>query len=154
MKRSHTGFTMIELIIAILIGSILTTIALSRISDAQSRVSVRGAKSTYASVHYRARAHGIEMGENVMLHVESGGDSVWIEHDGAVLEKVRLGNEQNVDMRITPSGAPTDFTLCFSPRGYTDVDCNSTNSILRVEFWQGADSTSLLVLPMGQLVTN
>lgn len=154
MQRSHSGFTMIELIIAILIGSILTTIALSRISEAQSRVAVRGAQSVYASVHARARAHGIEMGENVMLHVESGGDSVWIEHDGSVLEKVRFSGEQNVDMRITPSAAPTDFTLCFSPRGYTDVDCNSTNDILRVEFWRGADSTSVMVFPMGQLVTN
>ncbi|MEX2467728.1 MAG: type II secretion system protein [Gemmatimonadota bacterium] len=152
MQRSRSGFTIIELIIAILVGSILTTIAMTQISGAQGRIAVKGARTTYASVHARARAHGIEMGENVMLHVESTGDSIWIEHDGDVLEKIHFGDEQNVDLRITPTGSPTSFTLCFSPRGYTDVNCNTTNAILRIEFWQHSDSSTVLMLPMGQLV--
>lgn len=143
---------MIELVIAIVIGSILTTVALTRISSAQSRVAVRGAKSAYASVHARARAHGIEMGENVMLRVDAAGDSAWIDQGGTVLEIVRFGAEQDVDMRVTGPSAPQTFTLCFSPRGYTDSTCNSMNSIVRVEFWQGPDSTSVFLLPLGQLV--
>ena len=151
MPKSHSGFTIIELIVVIAVGSILTSIALTQISGAQGRIAVKGARTTYAAVHARARAHGIEMGRNVRLHVESAGDSIWIEHDGGVLEKVRFAGEHRVDLRITPTGSPTTFTLCFSPRGYTDPNCNSTNSILRIEFWQGSDSTTLLMLPMGQL---
>jgi prepilin-type N-terminal cleavage/methylation domain-containing protein len=152
MPRSHSGFTIIELIVAIAVGSILTSIALTQISGAQGRVAVKGARTTYAAVHARARAHGIEMGQTVRLHVESAGDSIWIEHDGEVLEKIRFAGEHRVDLRITPTGAPTTFTMCFSPRGYTDPNCNTTNSILGVEFWQGSDFASLLVLPMGQLM--
>ena len=151
MPKSHSGFTIIELIVVIAVGSILTSIALTQISGAQGRIAVKGARTTYAAVHARARAHGIEMGQSVMLHVESAGDSIWIEHDGDVLEKVRFAGEHRVDLRITPTGAPTTFTLCFSPRGYTDPNCNTTNSILRIEFWQAADSSTLLMLPMGQL---
>lgn len=54
MRRSHAGFTIIELIIAILVGSILTRIALTRISSGQGRVAVRGAQTTYAAMHARA----------------------------------------------------------------------------------------------------
>ncbi len=151
MPRSRSGFTIIELIVAIAVGSILTSIALTQISGAQGRVAVKGARTTYAAVHARARAHGIEMGQNVRLHVESAGDSIWIEHDGEVLEKIRFANEHRVDLRVTLNGAPTTFTLCFSPRGYTDPNCNSTNSIHRIGFWQGSDSSTLIMLPMGQL---
>jgi hypothetical protein len=87
-----------------------------------------------------------------LLHVDSTGDSIWIEHDGDVLEKIRFRDEHRIDLRLTPTGSPTTFTLCFSPRGYTDPDCNTTNAILGVEFWQGSDSSTLLSLPMGQLV--
>lgn len=152
MQRSRSGFTIIELVIVIVVGSILTSIALTQISGAQGRVAVKGARTTYASIHARARAHGIEMGQNVLFHVDATGDSIWIEHDGAVMEKVLFRSEQNVDLRITPTGSPTAFTLCFSPRGYTDVTCNTTNAVLSVEFWQAPDSTTLLMFPMGQLV--
>lgn len=152
MQRSSVGFTLIELIIAIVIGSILTTVALSRISDARARLAVRGAQNTYASVHARARVHGIEMGENVELHVASGGDSIWIQHNGAVLEKVRFDGD-NVDLKILPN-TTTDFHLCFTPRGYTDTSCNSTASILRLWFVQGTDSLGIWMLPMGQLLVD
>jgi prepilin-type N-terminal cleavage/methylation domain-containing protein len=152
MQRSRSGFTLIELVIVIVVGSILTSIALTQISGAQGRVAVKGARTTYAAVQARARAHGIEMGQNVLFHVDSTGDSIWIEHDGNVLEKILFRSERNVDIRISPTGAPTSFMHCFSPRGYTDVTCNSNSSILRIEFWQTSDSSTLISLPMGQLV--
>lgn len=151
MHRTRTGFTMIELIIAIVIGSILTTIALNQISGAQTRVAVRGAQTTYAAIHYRARVHGIEKGRNVMLHVDVTGDSVWIEDDGEVMETIRFGDE-NIDMTISSPSTLTEYTLCFSSRGYTDTGCNTANSLIRMHFAQGAELTSLWVMPLGQLL--
>lgn len=151
MHRTRTGFTMIELIIAIVIGSILTTIALNQISGAQTRIAVRGAQTTYASIHYRARVHGIEKGRNVMLHVDVAGDSVWIEDDGDVIETIRFGDE-NIDMTISSPSTLTQYMLCFGSRGYTDIACNSTNSLIRMHFEQGAEVTNLWVMPLGQLL--
>lgn len=151
MHRTRTGFTMIELIIAIVIGSILTTIALNQISGAQTRIAVRGAQTTYAAIHYRARVHGIEKGHNVMLHVDVAGDSVWIEDGGDILETVRFG-DQNLDMRISFPTSLTQYTLCFGSRGYTDTGCNSVNSLVRMHFHQGTEVTNLWVLPLGQLL--
>jgi prepilin-type N-terminal cleavage/methylation domain-containing protein len=150
MKRSQAGFTIIELIIAIVIGSVLTSIALSRVSGAQTRLAVRGAQTTFASVYARARVHGIEMGENVLFRVDAAGDSIWIEHDGNVIEIVRFG-EDDVDLKMVPT-TTTSLTLCFSPRGYTDIDCNSSNAFHRVHFLQASDSTGLWSLPLGQLL--
>ncbi len=151
MHRTRTGFTMIELIIAIVIGSILTTIALNQISGAQTRIAVRGAQTTYAAIHYRARVHGIEKGRNVMLHVDVAGDSVWIEDDGDVIETIRFGDD-NLDMRISTPGSLTEYTLCFSSRGYTDTGCNSVNTWMHMHFEQGDEVSSLYVLPLGQLL--
>lgn len=151
MRRSHAGFTIIELIIAILVGSILTTIALSRISSAQGRVAVRGAQTTYASMHARARVHGIEYGQNVLFRVDANGDSIWIEHDGEVLEKIRFG-EDNINLRIVHPTSATVFAQCFTPRGYADTGCSTNLALMRIHFVQGSDSTGLWLLPLGQLL--
>ncbi len=142
---------MIELLIAIVIGSILTSVALSRISGAQKRIAVRGGQSTYAAIHARARVHGIEKGRNVMLHVETVGDSVWIEDSGTVLEKIRFGDE-NLDLRIRYPSTLTEYTLCFTPRGYTDTSCNTTtSSFTRMFVGQSTDSLGIWVFPLGQV---
>ena len=151
MFRHRAGFTVLELIIAIVIGSILTTVALNTFQNAQTRVSVRGAQTTYAAIHYRARVHGIEKGRNVLLHVDTQGDSVWIEDDGEILEKIRFGDD-NIDMRIRSPSSLTEYTLCFTPRGYTDPDCNTTTSTwTRMFVRQGADSLGIWIFPLGQL---
>jgi len=143
---------MVEMVIAILIGSILTSIALSGLSSAQSGYATRGARTMYASLHARARAHGIERGENVMMHVDATGDSAWIEHDGEVLEMIHFDDAINVDLRVTGTSPPSSFTLCFTPRGYTDPDCNTLSAGVRIGFWRGAVADSLFLLPFGQLV--
>lgn len=151
MHRSRSGFTIIELIIAIVIGSILTSIALSRISGAQTRMAVRGAQTTFAAVNARARAHGIEKGENVIMGVDAVGDSAWIQHDGEVLEIVRF-DEENIDLQIS-SPSITEFTVCYSPRGYPAPGCGTTLPMLvRMHFVRGGETVSLWRLPMGQLL--
>lgn len=153
MHRTRTGFTMIELIIAIVIGSILTTIALNQISGAQTRIAVRGAQTTYAAIHYRARVHGIEKGRNVMLHADVAGDSVWIEDNGDILEIIRFGDE-NLDMRVSSPSSVTEYTICFGSRGYADMGCNTVNTYMRMHFHQGTEVSNLWVMPLGQLLLN
>lgn len=140
---------MIELVIALLIGGILTSMALSGFNSARGPYAVRGARDSFVALHARARAHAIELGENVSLTVQSAGDSASINRaDGTLIESIRFDEERNVE--ILPAG--TSFTLCLSPRGYADVDCNSFTSTQSVEFWHNADSTRVQILPLGQVV--
>ena len=140
------GFTLIEIVIALLIGSILTSIAMTSFGNARGSFAVRGAKNTFVSMVARARAQAIEQGESVWLIMDTAGDSAFVWYDSRNQETIRFGGELNVDVR------GSSFRLCMNTRGYADPDCNSFSSILTVQFWQNADSTSVQLLPMGQVV--
>ncbi|NJD18213.1 MAG: prepilin-type N-terminal cleavage/methylation domain-containing protein [Gemmatimonadetes bacterium] len=145
--RSRRGFTLIEVVIALLIGGILTSIALTGFGTARGRFAVRGARNTFASLQARARAAAIEGGTITRLIVYTGGDSVAIVRNGVRLESVHFRNEFNVDVR-----AASDITLCMSPRGYAADACNSFTTPVTVTFAANADTASVRILPLGQLV--
>lgn len=148
MKQSRFGFSVIELVIALLIGSILTTIALSSYGNARGRYAVRGARDTFASLHARARAQAIERGATVHLVVDVSGDSIFLWSGGTNLETIHFADEFHVDVRSTVGR----IRLCMNSRGYADTACNSFIEPPTVAFWQNADSSSVLILPLGQLV--
>jgi prepilin-type N-terminal cleavage/methylation domain-containing protein len=152
--RKTSGFTLIEMVFVILIGSLLTMVALSTFQNAQAAFAARGAKTMYATLHQRARSKAIEMGETVIFFVDTTGDSALIVSSDGITDVTRFRVQQGVDLRATP----TSFIMCMTPRGYADPNCSAyaftatSSSPIKVEFWLNADSTSVTVLPMGQLV--
>ena len=147
---------MIEMIIALLVGGLLMSIAASGFASVSGPMNVRSAKTMYATLHQKARARSVELGETVLFYVDVGGDSAFIfAPSQGVTDVTRFDEQLNVDLRST-----ANFMLCMTPRGYADYDCGSfggfitatSSAAVKLEFWQNADSTSLMVLPMGQLV--
>jgi prepilin-type N-terminal cleavage/methylation domain-containing protein len=141
------GFTLIEVVITIVIGVILTSIAIKGFGEIGNQTAARSARQTFASLHARARAHAIERGQIVRLLVDATGDSVWITRDTEVLESVRFAEEYAVDIQSSPDR----FTLCMNARGFADTDCNSFSSSVRVVFSRGTQDYSAELLPLGQL---
>lgn len=158
MTHKRAGFTMIELLVVIFIGSILVGIALSGFQSAQASFAARGAKTMYATLHQRARAKAIELGRTQIFIVDATGDSAFIidwdpPSSFVVTDITNFRDELNVDLR----SSPTAFLICMTPRGYADPTCpafgfSTTSTPIRLEFWLNADSTSVTILPMGQLV--
>jgi len=154
---------MIELVIVIVIGSILTGVALSSFQNAQSRFAVQSAKRVYMTWHARARSMAIERGETVALVVYTTGDSVAMLHrEGGVVQWSNIqkfDDELNVELRTQGGGG---FYTCMSPRGFADLSCGTLGLLyglsstitdtVRLQFWQNADSASVLILPMGQVI--
>jgi prepilin-type N-terminal cleavage/methylation domain-containing protein len=153
-KRTPSGFTLIELVIVITIGSILVGIAMSSFQTAQSAMAARGAKTMYATLHQLARARSIEMGGTNILVVNAGGDSAYIIGSGGVTNITNFRRELNVDLRSSLDS----FIVCMTPRGYADPDCPAlsfgatSDAPIVLQFWRAQDSTSVTILPMGQLV--
>jgi prepilin-type N-terminal cleavage/methylation domain-containing protein len=144
--RGRRGFTVVELVIALLVGSILTSIALSSYGNAQGGFAVRGARTTFASLLARARAQAIEAGTRVQLFVDVSGDSIFLRQGASNLETIHFADDLHVDVRSSIGS----FRMCMNSRGYADTDCN--NSTVTLSFWQNADSSSVTVYPLGQLV--
>lgn len=138
----------------ILIGSLLVSIAISSFQNAQNAFAARGAKNMYATLQARARARAVELGSTVLFVVDTQGDSAFMFSNGAISDVTNFRRELNVDLRATPAA----FLMCMTPRGYADPDCpaygftSTSSSPIKLEFWLNADSTSVTVLPMGQLV--
>ena len=141
------GFTLLEVVIALVIGSILTSIAMSGFGNARGPYAVRGARNTFAALHARTRAQAIEAGARVLLFVDVAGDSAFI-WGGQNLETVKFGEELNVDLRSSLG----NLRICMNARGFADPDCNSFSSTARLQFSHNADTASVEILPLGQLV--
>ena len=141
------GFTIIELIIAVLVGGILVTITMVSFGAVQSRTAVRQSRNAFAALHARARAHAIEFGTTTTFEVDLGGDSAWITRNDTILERVEFREGFGVDLR----SSATRYKLCMSPRGYADTGCTTFTGAATVTFSQGADSMTATMLPLGQL---
>ena len=150
MKYKTRGFTIIELVIALLIGSILTSIALSSFGNSTARFSVRGARNAFISMHARARASAIERGTTANLFIDLAADTVAVVRQDTVIAMVDFMSQYNVNL----TNSNTRLTLCMSPRGYADDGCTSFSAAqtLGFTFTNGSESVSLQILPLGQLI--
>ena len=141
-----SGFTVVELVVVILVGMALTSIASNALSSAKGRMAARQARNTFASLHARNRAIAIEFGETSRLWVDFDGDSVWIQRGSTVVERVDFGGDLGVDIQGTGT-----LRLCMNPRGFADLACNSFSTPQNVVFAAGRDTTGLQIRNLGQL---
>ncbi len=151
MNHGRSGFSVIELVIVLMIGSILTSIVITSFSGVSGRFAVKGARQTFMSMHARARAQAVEYGRTVRLNVDAGGDSVWLSTGGEVLEVLHFDEEFNVDIRTSTD---SNLQLCMNPRGFADTGCNNFSSPVTVTFLLTSDTASVRVLTLGQMVAN
>ncbi len=148
MNRSRRGFTVLELVIALVIGSILTTIALTSYKNVQGRYAVHGARDMFSSLVARARAQAIQGGSTVKVVVDVEGDSASLWQNGANLNETVHFSDNHVDLKSSVD----NFDLCMSSRGYADTSCNTFTNAVTLSFWQNADSATVQILPLGQLI--
>lgn len=146
MQR-RSGFTLIEVVIALMFAAILVSIAVSAFGSLQTRMATGQAARTFQALHARARASAIETGSFARLFVDLGGDSATIRRAGAVVETVHFREELGVDVV-----GESSFILCMGPRGYADPDCSTFSSPIKLAFTLGPESEVVEILPLGQLI--
>ncbi len=139
---------MIELVVVLLVGSVLTSIAIQSFNGVSGRFATRGARQTLMSMHARARAQAVEFGRTVRLNVDPAGDSAWLSLGGDVLEVLDFREEFSVDLR-TSTGS--NFRVCMNARGFADTGCNNFVTPVTITFLLASDTVSVRVLTLGQM---
>ncbi len=149
MDHRRSGFSIIELVVVLMVGSVLTSIAITEFNGVSGRFAVKGARQTLMSMQARARVQAVEFGRTVRLHVDPVGDSVWLSRGSDVLDVLNFGEEFHVDIETSTS---SEVRLCMNPRGFADTGCNSFVSPVTVTFVLISDTASVVLLPLGQMV--
>ena len=144
MNRNR-GFTLLEVVVAILFASILIGVAVRTMGSVSSRFAARQGPQVFNSILARARAQAIETGQRTFLGVDTPGDSVYIVRDGQLIESVKFDEELNVEI----TGSPNNYRLCFVSRGYADPDCGTLSSLGLLVFETGNDADSLYIFTTG-----
>ncbi len=149
MLKNRRGFTLLELLIAISLGTLLTSIGANSMGPVWARTAVSSARNTFMSLHARGRAEAIERGETVRLVVSATGDSAFVmSRDGTVVESIDFMDKFHVDIAATQN----DVTVCWTPRGYADSDCNSFATSVEIDFSRAGKVRSLDLWPLGKAI--
>ena len=148
MNHRRSGFSIIELVVVLVVGSVLTSIAVKNYNGVSGRFAVRGARQTLMSMHARARVHAVEYGQTVMLFVDPAGDSIWIRRGTEVIDRMDLNQEFNVDVKTSTDSS---IRVCMNPRGFANTWCNNFNSTVTITFVLSSDTASVRMLTLGQM---
>lgn len=147
MFRQRSGFTVLEMVVVILIGGILTQMALKGFGMVWSQIAAREARNVFQGMLARTRAQAIEGGLPTILIADAEGDSVMVLANGGVVETVRFQKEMGVDIQ-SQAGVTR---ICMNPRGFATPSCNSFSSPITMSFVRGARSEVIQILPLGQV---
>jgi len=148
MDKRRSGFSIIELVVVLMVGSVLTSIAVREFNGVSGRFAVKGARQTLMSMHARARMQAVELGQTVKLNIDPVDDRVWLSRGAVVLDAVDFGREFNVDVQTS---SDAEVQVCMNPRGFADTGCNNFSSPVTITFVLTSDTTSVLILPLGQM---
>lgn len=141
---------MVEMTITIVVGAILLTIAVRGFGETMSRLAVDNARQSFASLQAQTRSYAIERGGMTRLRVDPAGDTAWVQDAGGTrVSFLDFMEERGVDVQSSTAGI---ITLCMNPRGFAETDCNSFGaSTVDLDFVQGVQSSTITILPLGQL---
>jgi prepilin-type N-terminal cleavage/methylation domain-containing protein len=147
MHIGRKGVTLIEMVITVVIGLILTSMAISAFAPARRLYTVRSARETLAAMHARTRAHGIEGGTTAVLNIDFGADEASIVRNGTVLETMNFAA-----MHVDLQGKSSTLQICMNSRGFGEPSCNSFTGATEIVFVSEDSSKRLRVFPLGQLL--
>ena len=151
MDNRRSGFSVIELVVVLMVGSVLTSIAITSFNGVSGRFATNGARQTFIAMNARARAQAVEYGRTVQLNLDPSGDSVWLSRGSDVLEVLDFSEEFDVNILTSTD---SDLRVCMNARGFADMECNNFSSPVTVTFLLATDTASVRVLSLGQMVAD
>lgn len=149
------GFTLVELLLVMIIGAVLLSMAIPSFTRVAAGQNARNARDAVVWMGARARSRAIERGEVVLLEINPATERAWIVRRNTgtalasdTLEKVSFQTERSVDI----SGITSQLTLCYNPRGYA-FKCSANSPVTNqdVVFSHAGKTATARVKPLGQI---
>lgn len=145
------GFSMIELLFVLIIGSVLMGMAVSGSGTYLARKGARDARDMFVYMATHARTAAIERGTDVRLVVDASTDRMVIRTgstgSGEIVDEIQLSE---FGARVTMTGG-SSLTICYNPRGFAKETCSTNIGDTEVTFTRGGFSESATVRGLGQV---
>jgi prepilin-type N-terminal cleavage/methylation domain-containing protein len=145
MNRNRAGFTVVELLIVMIIGSVLATIVSQSLGAYLERRALDDSRAALIHMAARARSLGVDRGL-ASLDIDPAAETATLVQDGDTLAVVNLETEYGTDLL-----AASALSICYGPSGFALSSCTSftANQTIGVRFRNA--TARLRVRPLGQI---
>ncbi len=146
------GFTVIELMTAVVIVGITTAFGAPRLLEQMGSAQRRSATHQFVSAHTLTKATAIRYGRVAELHIDVSGQRFWIEVDtsfgGGVTDTLRMHDYYEDDLAM----ASNRSMVCFDGRGLpsTAGACEAADGT--VVFAQSSQADTVRFTLLGQVL--
>lgn len=144
----RSGFTVVELLIVLFIGTILTAVGVQEFGETRAVYELRNARNSLLVAASRARSEATRQGRPVELVIDPAGDRIRIQTSNGIIHQVRPLIEYGAEMD-TEDGNPV--TVCYSAGGVVYQSCSSGSLPVEVTFTRGPYVQKAVVRPLGQV---
>lgn len=144
MRRPHSGFTLVELMMTVVVIGILAAVAFPSFQDMQARTRVKAAaENIYSNIQY-ARSEGIKQSRPLAVSITTGADwCVGITNDLAGCECGTAG-----DCSFAVNGNDQEFNSLGTNYPTTSVATNTT--LVRFDGQRGMTADNSTITLTGQ----
>jgi len=150
MKSASTrpGFSLIELMVVLIIGTILMTFAIPGYTRMTQAKHAQNARDNLVWMGARARAKAIERGQVWQLEIDPALERARVRRRGAAIAQDSVTFSSEFHSTVTTSTNAL-VTICYTPRGYALTSCNANN--VDVTFTHADKSAVARIKPLGQI---
>ncbi len=126
---ARDGFTIIEVIIALVIMGVMAVVAFPSLGDAVTNRRAQNARNDLVYVASRAQMAAVERGEMVRLSMDPSTDVLTIlAASGDTVEVFDMRDQDDADLLIEGG----TLHVCYSPMGFAHPSCSDTSDSIGV----------------------
>lgn len=146
MMIRRSGFTMMELLVVILVGSVILAIGTRQFSTISDHMAVSNASKAMVLTASRAQSEAMRSGRLVYMRVRPDLGRVVVDNSLGDLHTLNMS-----DYGVTMTGS--GFTVCYASRGYALPGCTTDaldSGVIDLGFTRGNATATVAVMPLGQ----
>ena len=144
MHTQRRGFTLMEMLLVVMIGSVLLAMGTREFNSVSNQRAVANAANAMVLTASQARSEALRTGRLVYMWVRPDSGLVRV---ATASQGIALLDADDYASQITGSS----LAVCYAARGYALPGCTNVTSSQTITFVRGRDSSTVVVMPLGQV---